>query len=52
MGPAYKMCRDKDKAETEGLANQWLAQIETHPMGKNQFLTLLMKLCYACRQET
>jgi hypothetical protein len=31
----YKMCMDKDRAETEGMANQWLAQIETYPMGKN-----------------
>jgi hypothetical protein len=26
-------------------------QLETHPMDKHQFLTLLMVLCYACRQE-
>jgi hypothetical protein len=26
------MCRHKDGAEIEGTANQWLAQIETHPM--------------------
>ena len=41
-----KMGRDKDRAETEGMANQCLPQIETHPVGKNQFLTLLMILLY------
>ena len=49
--PAYKMCRDKDGAETEGMVNQCLAQLETHPMLENQSLTLLMILCYVCRQE-
>jgi hypothetical protein len=44
MCHAYKMCKDKDRAETEGMANQWLPQIETHPMDKNQSLTLLMIL--------
>ena len=34
------MSRDKDRAETEGITNQWLPQIETHPIGKNQSLTL------------
>jgi hypothetical protein len=34
------MCKDKDIAEPEGIANQWLIQIETHPMCKNQSLTL------------
>jgi DNA-binding GntR family transcriptional regulator len=28
------MCRDKHGAEIEGMANQWLSQIETHPVGK------------------
>jgi hypothetical protein len=51
MCPAYKICRDKDKAEAEGVAIQWLPQIETHNMNKNQSLTLLMIPCYACRQE-
>ena len=47
MCPAYKMCRDKDR---EWAANE--PQIETHPKGKNQSLTLLlMILCYACRQK-
>jgi hypothetical protein len=51
MRSAYKMHRDKDRVETENMANQWLAQTETHPMGKNQSLTVLMILCYAYRQE-
>jgi hypothetical protein len=33
MCPAY---RDRDRAETEGMTNQWLSQIETHLMSKNQ----------------
>jgi hypothetical protein len=51
--PIYKIYRDKDGAEGGwgGMANQCLAQIETYPMGKNQFLTLLMILCYVCRQN-
>jgi hypothetical protein len=36
MCPVYNMCRDKDRVGTEVMANQWLSQIETHPMGKNQ----------------
>jgi hypothetical protein len=32
-------------AETEGMANQQLAQLETDPMGKPQSLTLLMIFC-------
>jgi hypothetical protein len=51
MYPAYKMFRDKDRGKMEGIANQQLAQIETHPMGKKQSLTLLMILCYACRHD-
>ena len=27
-------------------------QLETHSLGKHQSLTLLMILCYACRQES
>ena len=34
--PAYKMCRDKDGAEIEGMANQSLAKLETHFMGEGQ----------------
>jgi hypothetical protein len=30
------MCRGKDGAQMEGIANQWLAQQETHPMGKTK----------------
>jgi hypothetical protein len=29
------MCKDKDGAETERMANQGLAQLEIHPMGKD-----------------
>jgi hypothetical protein len=34
--PAYNMHRNKDGAETEGTANQWLPQLKTHPMWKSQ----------------
>lgn len=30
------MCRDKDGAEIEEMGNQWLVQIEAHPMGESQ----------------
>jgi hypothetical protein len=33
------------------MANQWLAQIETHPMDKKQSLTLLILIYYAYKQE-
>ena len=49
--PAYQKCRNKDGTETDGMANQWLAQLEIHSMGRHQSLTLLMILCYACKQE-
>jgi hypothetical protein len=52
MCPTYKMCRNKDRAETQGMANPWVPQLKTHPMGKNQSLTLLMVLCYACREPS
>ena len=32
------------------MANK-LAKLEAHPMGQHQSLTLLMMLCYTCRQE-
>jgi hypothetical protein len=32
--PAYQMCMDKDGGETEGKANQQLAQLETHPVDR------------------
>jgi hypothetical protein len=59
MCPAFKMCRDQNRSEiedqnrseAEGMVNQWLPQIKTHPKGKNQSLTLLMILCYVCRQD-
>jgi hypothetical protein len=38
-------------AETEGMTKQYQVQLETHPMGKHQSLTLSMILCYACRQD-
>lgn len=41
----------EDGAETEGMARQWTIQLETHSMGKDQYLTLLMIFCYAYRQE-
>ena len=52
----YNMCRnigikEKNGAEIEGMANQWLVQIDIPPIGRKQFLTLLMILSYACRQE-
>ena len=34
MCPAYKMCRDKDGADTEGMANQQLSQIEIPSHGE------------------
>jgi hypothetical protein len=43
--------REKDGAELERMANQWLVQLETQTMGKSQYVTLLMALCYACRQK-
>lgn len=42
--PTYKKYRNKDKAKTEGMSNQSLAQLEVHPMGKSQSLTILMIL--------
>ena len=52
MCPAYKnkKCRNKGETGFEGMANQWLPQLETQPMGKKQSLTLLIILFYACRQ--
>jgi hypothetical protein len=48
MCPISKLFKDKDGTDTEVMANQGLPQPETHPMGKNQFLTLLMIFCYTC----
>jgi len=31
MNTAYKIFRDKDRADMEGRSNQWVAQIETYP---------------------
>lgn len=33
------------KMETQGIINQGLAQLKTHPMGEGQSPTLLMILC-------
>ena len=41
--PVYKKCRQKDGAENEGMAKLYPAQLETHPIGKQQSLTLLRK---------
>jgi hypothetical protein len=45
------MFRDKDKPEIEGMDNQWLTELETHPMGDSQTPTVLMILCFAFGQE-
>ena len=42
--------RDINRAEMEEIAII-TCQLEIHPMGRNQILTILMILCYACRQE-
>jgi hypothetical protein len=44
MCPAYRMYRDKDGSQNEGVVKQKLAQLETHPMGESQPPTLLMML--------
>ena len=49
MCPAYKKWRDKNGAESD--ANYYLAQLEANSLGKYQSLTLLMILCYACRNK-
>ena len=41
----------KDGAEFEGRPNQWLVELEIHAMQRRSPLTLLIILCYACRQE-
>lgn len=44
--PVYKMRKDKDRTKTEGMAKQWLPQIENDLMGKNQSpMLLIMLLC-------
>lgn len=42
-----KIC--KNGAETEGMTNQSLDELETHLMVKHKFLALLIILCYAYR---
>jgi hypothetical protein len=51
MYPPYKNAGTGDGVETEVMANQYSVQLESYPMGKRQFHTLLMIFCYACRQE-
>jgi hypothetical protein len=48
---AYIKWRDKDGAVSERVANQYLPQLDTHLMGKDQFLTLSLILYYACGEE-
>ena len=43
--PVYKKYRQKDGVENDGIAKLYPAQLETHPMGKNQYLTLLRIYC-------
>jgi hypothetical protein len=47
----YKMLRDKDGPEIMRMTNQWLPQLETHPMRESQPQTLVMMLCYTCTEE-
>lgn len=44
------MCRDKDRADYEGMATNESHKL-THHVGKNQFQTLLMIFPYACKEE-
>jgi hypothetical protein len=41
-----------DGTEANGKAIQNQAQLEIHTIGKHHSLTLLMILCYTCRQES
>ena len=41
----------RDGPETEEKATQNQTQHKTYPKGKHQSLTLLMILCYVCRQD-
>jgi hypothetical protein len=45
------MCKDNDTEEIQVVAKQRLFQVEIHPMGESQSMTLLMILCSTCRQE-
>jgi hypothetical protein len=45
------MCKNKDEAEIEELANQRLAQVENYPMRESQPLTLVKIFFYICSQE-
>lgn len=46
-----KEIQDRNGAEIKGKVIQWLAKLGIYPMGDHQTLTLLLMLCYACRQE-
>lgn len=51
MFSVYKMYSDKDREEIEGIVNQWLSQFETHTVGKNHSMAVLMIFSYIYRQE-
>lgn len=51
MYPAYKMCRNNDGAEIDGLANPRLAQVGNYHMRERQPLMLAIRPFYICRQE-
>ena len=44
FGPKCRLYlyRDDDRAETKGVANQWLFQIETNSIGKTYSMTLFI----------
>jgi hypothetical protein len=45
------MYKGKGGTETDGMASQWLLQLESCPLGVSQHQTRLMILCHACREE-
>jgi hypothetical protein len=45
-----KKWEDKNGAEHEQMAEYFLAQLGIHLLGGQQTLTLLLMLCYSCRQ--
>lgn len=49
--PAYKRCKENERAESKRIANQLLAQLKSCAMRESSPLTLLVILCYTCRQE-
>jgi hypothetical protein len=54
MYPVYKKCRHGGwNRLSEWPTNNWPnVRVRANPMGKHQSLTLLMILCYVCRQES